>query len=233
MDGIIDVLTERWYTDCLVYDIPLSPSDVRDIVEELVLLKEEKEEWMKEEIEEVKEMKKYTIDDYKEFCNDVLVLPPLDDFYDGNIDETEWYESHKIHITVGNHDMELEHYADNVTVIYIALKEMYEIEKQVNPDIKIFSDFDVYEHQYNYEEMKVITVLSTIDVNRELDYEDYVRIAEAVYSHWVDGRDTSEDAKYKKYPWLEFQSSNEDGYIQLYAERVLPKFIELYKEVVL
>ena len=221
MNGIIDVLTNKWHTDCLVYNIPLNPSDVRDIVEELVLMKAE-----------VKEMKKYTINDYKEFCNNALELPPLDDFYDGKVDEIEWYKTHKIHIVVDNHDMELDYYADNVTEIYSALEEMYKIEKEVNPDIKIFSDFDVYEHQYNYDEMKVITVLSTIDVNKELDYEDYMRIAEAVYAHWVDGRDASEDAKYKKYPWLEFQSSNEDNYIQLYAERVLPKFIELYKEVV-
>ena len=177
--------------------------------------------------------KKYTINDYKEFCNNALESPPLDDFDDGNIDEEEWYKTHKIHIMVGNHDMELDYYADNVTEIYGALEEMYQIEKEINPDIKIFSDFDVYGHQYNYDEMKVITVLSAIDVNKELDYDDYMYIAEAVYVHWIDGRDASEDAKYQKYPWLEFQSSNEDNYIQLYAERVLPKFIELYKEVVL
>jgi hypothetical protein len=78
--------------------------------------------------------------------------------------------------------------------------------------------------------MKVITVLSVIDKERELEYEDYMRIAEAVYAHWIDGRDASEDAKYRKYPWLEFKNKQEDAYIQLYAERVLPKFIELYKE---
>ena len=81
--------------------------------------------------EEVMEMKKYTIDNYKEFCNDALVLPPLDDFYDGSVDEEEWYKTHKIHITVDNHDMELNYYADNVTEIYGALKEMYEIEMEV------------------------------------------------------------------------------------------------------
>ena len=222
MEGIINVLTHKWHTDCLVYNIPVSPSDVRDIVEKLVLIKEE-----------VKEMKKYTIYDYKEFCNNALTLPPLDDFYDGNVDEEEWYKTHKIHIIVDGHNMELDYYADNVTEIYSALEEMYEIEKQVNPDIKIFSDFNVYEHKYNYDEMKVVAALSVIDEARTLDYEDYMCIAEAVYAHWVDGRDASEDAKYKKYPWLKFQSSNEEAYIQLYAERVLPNFIELYEEVVL
>ena len=44
MDGVVDVLTNKWYLDCLVYNIPVSPSDVRDIVEELVNLKTKKED---------------------------------------------------------------------------------------------------------------------------------------------------------------------------------------------
>lgn len=97
---------------------------------------------------------------------------------------------------------------------------------------KIFSKFDVYEHQYNYDEMKVMCVLSQIAARNDtvFNYEDLMRITEAVYSHWIDGRDASEDEKYAKYPWLEFENSEEDGYIQFYASRVLPKFIELYKE---
>jgi hypothetical protein len=43
MDEIIEILTHKWYTDCLVYNIPVSPSDVKDIVEELVSMKNEKE----------------------------------------------------------------------------------------------------------------------------------------------------------------------------------------------
>ena len=81
--------------------------------------------------EEETKMKKYTIDQYKEFCNDALEMPPLDEFEDGSIDEDEWYEIHKIHITVGNHDMEINYYADNVSEIYGAIKEMYEIEMEV------------------------------------------------------------------------------------------------------
>ena len=95
--------------------------------------------------------------------------------------------------------------------------------------MKIFSKFDVYEHKYTYDEMKVMFVLSQIN-DSMLDYEDLMCIAEAVYAHWIDGRDASEDEKYEKYPWLEFETSEEDGYIQAYAERVLPYFIELYKE---
>ena len=43
MDKIIEILTNKWYLDCLVYNIPVSPSDVKDIVEELVSMKKEEE----------------------------------------------------------------------------------------------------------------------------------------------------------------------------------------------
>ena len=96
--------------------------------------------------------------------------------------------------------------------------------------MKIFSKFNVYEHNYTYEEMKVMFTLSHIEGIDGLDYEDLCCITEAVYAHWIDGRDASEDEKYAKYPWLEFENSEEDGYIQAYALRVLPKFIKLYRE---
>lgn len=43
MDKIIEILANKWYIDCLVYNIPISPSDVKDIVEELVSMKKEEE----------------------------------------------------------------------------------------------------------------------------------------------------------------------------------------------
>ena len=46
---VVDILVNKWYLDCMVYNIPVSPSDVRDIVEDLLLTKKEKEEWMKED----------------------------------------------------------------------------------------------------------------------------------------------------------------------------------------
>lgn len=39
-----ELLIKKWYEDCLFYDIPVSPSDIKDIIEELVELKKEKEE---------------------------------------------------------------------------------------------------------------------------------------------------------------------------------------------
>ena len=37
----INALVDKWYSDCLDYGIPVSPSDVRDVVEELVSMKKE------------------------------------------------------------------------------------------------------------------------------------------------------------------------------------------------
>ena len=92
----------------------------------------------------------------------------------------------------------------------------------------IFSKLQVYDRYYTYDEMKVMCVLSTFPDIDNLDYEDLMRICEAVYSHWIDGRDSSENEKYEKYPWLEFESKEEDGYIQAYAQRVIPHLIKLY-----
>lgn len=98
--------------------------------------------------------------------------------------------------------------------------------------MRIFSDFDVYKRQYTYDEMKVMCVIGELGgtVSDNLDYEDLCRIVEAVYAHWVDGWSADEDEKYQKYPWLEFETNEEDWYIQVYAYRVLPEFIQLYKE---
>lgn len=55
MEKVMRILANKWYTDCLVYDIPVSPSDVKDVVEELVQMKIEKEDEKvdKEMIEDV------------------------------------------------------------------------------------------------------------------------------------------------------------------------------------
>ena len=75
--------------------------------------------------------KKYNIGNYEEFCRNALVVPPIEQFEDGNIDEKEWYKENMIHITVGNHDIELDYHADNVNEIEYALREMYEVEQDI------------------------------------------------------------------------------------------------------
>jgi hypothetical protein len=86
---------------------------------------------VEEEIEDVKEMKKYTIENYEEFSREALDVPPMEEFEDGTINEDKWYEENKIIITKGNHQIELDYCADNVSAIDCALKEMYEVEMDI------------------------------------------------------------------------------------------------------
>lgn len=78
-----------------------------------------------------KKKKKYTIDNYEEFCKEALQCPPIEEFEDGSIDEDKWYREHNIHIITDNHDIELEYNADNVNEIEYALREMYEVEMDI------------------------------------------------------------------------------------------------------
>ena len=90
--------------------------------------------------------------------------------------------------------------------------------------MNIFINFNVYNHQYNYDEMKVMCVLAQTQGVQDLDYEDLMRIVEAVHACWVDSK------RRELYPWLAFKNSEENGYIQAYASRTLPYFIQLYKK---
>ena len=72
------------------------------------------------------EMKKYTLENYKEFCDEVLVAPPIEEFDDGTIDELEWYNTHKIRIAVGEHEIEIDYLADAVNEIDYSLREIHE-----------------------------------------------------------------------------------------------------------
>ena len=67
-------------------------------------------------------MRKYTLKDYKQFCDEALIMPPFED--DEQIEE--WFDTHKIHITANNCTMELEYDADAVNEIEFGLKEIYE-----------------------------------------------------------------------------------------------------------
>ena len=66
--------------------------------------------------------KRYTLKNWKEFCNDALVMPPFED--DEQLEE--WFDTHKIHITANNCVMELEYDADAVNEIEFALQEINE-----------------------------------------------------------------------------------------------------------
>ena len=46
------------------------------------------------------------------------------------------------------------------------------------------NEFDVYGREYTYDEMKVMHMLGVVYDTKGFDYEDLMRIAEAVYYHW-------------------------------------------------
>lgn len=67
-------------------------------------------------------MKKYTLKDYKKFCDEALIMPPFED--DEQIDE--WFETHKIHIIANDCMMELDYDADAINEIEFSLREIHE-----------------------------------------------------------------------------------------------------------
>lgn len=73
-------------------------------------------------------MKKYTINEAKEFCQTALEMPPIEQFESGEIDEALWFDEHRIRIAVGDHEIELDYNADNVNELDGAIMEMYEVE---------------------------------------------------------------------------------------------------------
>lgn len=72
--------------------------------------------------EEEKEMQKYTLKDYKQFCEEALIMPPFED--DEQIDE--WFHMHKIQIIANGCVMELDYDADVVNELEFGLKEIHE-----------------------------------------------------------------------------------------------------------
>ena len=82
--------------------------------------------------------------------------------------------------------------------------------------MSVFIDFDVYDSNYTYNEMKVMSVMSeryAAEID-DLDYEDLMRIVSSVYNRWVVGRNANDDKRYDKYPWSIIKGEYEDGYIQ-------------------
>lgn len=86
-------------------------------------------------------------------------------------------------------------------------------------------NFDSDNAEYSYEEIKVICVLSKLDVCKSLDYKQLCEAAKAIYSIWADGIDNqavSEDEL------LQFKTTEEEGYVQTYTERVGTPFVKEY-----
>lgn len=72
--------------------------------------------------EEETNMKHYTLKNYKEFCDEALVMPPFET--DDQLEQ--WFKDHKIRIIVNGCDIELDYDADVINEIEFSLKEMHE-----------------------------------------------------------------------------------------------------------
>jgi hypothetical protein len=67
-------------------------------------------------------MKKYTLENYKEFCKEALIVPPLED--EENLEK--WFDEHKVHIVANGCVMELDYDADTINEIEFSLREIHE-----------------------------------------------------------------------------------------------------------
>ena len=106
------------------------------------------------------ELKKYTLENYEEFCKEALIMPPFED--DEQLEE--WFENHKVHIIANGCDMELEYNADAVNEIEYALREMYEVEM----DIKSATTGNTIGSQYRPAELKDV-----LHVVMQHDWEEW------------------------------------------------------------
>jgi len=88
-------------------------------------------------------------------------------------------------------------------------------------------DFEAYTAEYSYNDMKIIYVLSKLDVCKSLDYEQLCEAAKAIYGIWADGIDNQAVTENEL---LQFKTTEEEGYVQAYAERIGTQFIKNYFE---
>ena len=134
-------------------------------------------------------MKKYTLDNYEEFCKNVLVVPPAEEFDNGSIDEIKWYNNHKIRIIIDEDEIELDYCADNVNEIEYALREMYEaehggpittgntdgLERRVNMDFKtkLSEAFKTHMFMKDREQHTVNELLYVLEHHSGFNGEDF------------------------------------------------------------
>ena len=67
-------------------------------------------------------MKKFTLNDWKKFCDEALIVPPFEDEENWQ----KWIDEHKIQIIANNCVMELDYDADVINEIEFSLQEIHE-----------------------------------------------------------------------------------------------------------
>lgn len=116
-DAQKDILEYLWDFNNL--DDELRDVDFNDVSQCIVVMWYEPPK--KEEIEEVKKMKKYTLENYKEFCDKALICPPFEDEENWQ----KWIDEHKIQIIANECEIELDYDADAINEIEFSLREIH------------------------------------------------------------------------------------------------------------
>lgn len=102
--------------------------------------------------------------------------------------------------------------------------------------MELFKNREIYEYSFNYEEVKIVMVVSEVAISNKiiLDYEDICIIARNIYAYWNDPLpDEKFDILLKMFPWMETKPETEDGqYSQAYARRTALNYIRLYQLMV-
>ena len=96
---------------CANYMDKIQALDFDDIKQEVIVM-----------IWEQNNKKKYTLENYKEFCDKALICPPFEDEESWQ----KWIDEHKIHIIANDCIMELDYDADAINEIEFSLREIHQ-----------------------------------------------------------------------------------------------------------
>ena len=72
--------------------------------------------------------KVFDLEQCKDFIEQALDIPPVEEMDEGLIDADKWFEDHKIRISTGEHQIVLDYNADTVMGLTDYLEEQYENE---------------------------------------------------------------------------------------------------------
>lgn len=93
----------------------------------------------------LKMTKVFDLQQSKDFIEQALDMPPVEEMDEGLIDADKWFEDHKIRISTGDHQIVLDYNADTVMGLTDYLKEQYENEcyaykepKKSKPKVKVY-----------------------------------------------------------------------------------------------
>lgn len=89
------------------------------------------------------------------------------------------------------------------------------------------NNIDVYKHSYEYDEVKVVTMLSKhcLDINVSVDWEDLMQVAHNIYTCYCAALTERKIHFFQE--WM-LPVGEEEGYIQKWLERTLPQWAVWY-----